>query len=78
MKKFNKFFIALMSAGILASCSSDNLDGPKTPENVDGLYMTLTVSPQSMTRTASPSNIFEEGTEDENKVNNLLLITTVH
>lgn len=74
MKKFNKFFIALMSAGILASCSSDNLDGPKTPENVDGLYMTLTVSPQSMTRTASPSNIFEEGTEDENKVNNLLLI----
>lgn len=74
MKKLNKFFIALMSAGILASCSSDNLDGPKTPENVDGLYMTLTVSPQSMTRTASPSNIFEEGTEDENKVNNLLLI----
>ena len=32
MKKLNKFFIALMSAGILASCSSDNLDGPKTPE----------------------------------------------
>lgn len=71
--KFNNFIIPLIAAGMMASCSDDT---PVTPEtnNVDGLYMTLTVSPQSMTRTSSPSNITEAGQSDENTVSNLLLV----
>lgn len=71
--KFNNFIIPLIAAGMMASCSDDPSVTPEN-SNVDGLYMTLTVSPQSMTRTTSPSNITEEGQTDENTVSNLLLV----
>lgn len=71
--KFNNFIIPLIAAGMMASCSDDPSVTPEN-SNLDGLYMTLTVSPQSMTRTPSPSNITEAGQDDENKVSNLLLV----
>lgn len=71
--KFNNFIIPLIAAGMMASCSDDPSVTPEN-SNLDGLYMTLTVSPQSMTRTTSPSNISEEGRDDENTVSNLLLV----
>lgn len=71
--KFNNFIIPLIAAGMMASCSDDPSVTPET-NNVDGLYMTLTVSPQSMTRTTSPSDITESGQPDENTVSNLLLV----
>ncbi len=71
--KFNNFIIPLIAAGMMASCSDDPSVTPEN-SNLDGLYMTLTVSPQSMTRTPSPSGITEAGQDDENKVSNLLLV----
>lgn len=64
MKKFNKFFIALMSAGILASCSSDNLDGPKTPGNGMGenVYLSLNIELPSAKGTRSQTE--DDGTSD--------------
>lgn len=46
MKKFSKLFISLLAAGSLASCSSDNFDGPATPQpgEADGVHMKLTIS----------------------------------
>lgn len=46
MKKFSKLFISLLAAGSLASCSSDNIDGPSTPQigENDGVNMKLTIS----------------------------------
>lgn len=75
MNVINKFLIPALALGMFAACSDDNkFEGPETPDNVDGLYMSLTVSPASMSRTASPSNLTEAGQTGENNVNNLLLI----
>ena len=72
--KLNNFFIPLLAAGMLTACSDDSANVPENTGNMDGLYMTLTVSPQSMTRTSSPSTTTELGQADENKVSNLLLV----
>lgn len=75
MNVINKFLIPALALGMFAACSDDNkFEGPETPDNIDGLYMSLTVSPASLSRTASPSSITEDGQTDENNVNNLLLI----
>lgn len=73
--KFNNFIIPLIAAGMLASCSDDPSVTPEN-SNLDGLYMTLTVSPQSMTRTTTgvDDGNTEFGQEDENTVTNLLLV----
>lgn len=72
--KLNNFFIPLLAAGMLTACSDDSANVPENTGNMDGLYMTLTVSPHSMTRTSSPSTTTELGQADENKVSNLLLV----
>lgn len=75
MNVINKFLIPALALGMFAACSDDNkFEGPETPDNIDGLYMSLTVSPASLSRTASPSSITEDGQTNENNVNNLLLI----
>lgn len=73
--KFNNFIIPLIAAGMMASCSDDPSVTPEN-SNLDGLYMTLTVSPQSMTRTTTgvDDGNTEFGQEDENKVSKLLLV----
>lgn len=73
--KFNNFIIPLIAAGMMASCSDDPSVTPEN-SNLDGLYMTLTVSPQSMTRTTTGTDDgnTEKGQEDENTVSNLLLV----
>lgn len=73
--KFNNFIIPLIAAGMMASCSDDPSVTPEN-SNLDGLYMTLTVSPQSMTRTTTgvDDGNTEAGQDDENTVSNLLLV----
>lgn len=83
MKKFSKLFISLLAAGSLASCSSDNFDGPVTPQpgEADGVNMKLTISlPVSGgTRAAGDpgERVGEEVGQDwENNVGKVLILLT--
>lgn len=78
MKKFSKLFISLLAAGSLASCSSDNFDGPVTPQpgEADGVHMKLTISlPVSGGTRAAGDPVGEEvGQTWENTVNEVLIV----
>ncbi len=82
MKKLNKFFIALMSAGILASCSSDNAPDEiySGSEITDPCVVQLKIKLPETTRADSdiPTNVgnpsTEEGSANENKINDMLLV----
>lgn len=78
MKKFSKLFISLLAAGSLASCSSDNFDGPATPQpgEADGVNMKLTISlPVSGGTRAAGDPVGEEVGQDwENNVNEVLIV----
>lgn len=78
MKLLNKFFIPLMAAGILASCSSENFDSPVLPENgaQDGVNMKIAISlPTSGgTRAAGDYVGTEVGKDFENNVQEVLIV----
>ncbi|MDE6095425.1 MAG: Mfa1 family fimbria major subunit [Muribaculaceae bacterium] len=79
MKLLNKFFIPLMAAGILASCSSENFDSPVLPENgaQDGVNMKIAISLPSSggTRAEAGEYVGEEvGKDFENNVKEVLVV----
>jgi hypothetical protein len=88
MKKFSKLFISLLAAGSLASCSSDNFDGPVTPQpgEADGVNMKISISLPASSGTRAEGDAttpakgdpigYEDGQTWENNVNKVLVVLT--
>lgn len=80
MKKFSKLFISLLAAGSLASCSSDNIDGPSTPQigENDGVNMKISIALPASSGTRAPGDPIgeEDGKSWENNVSKVLVLLT--
>lgn len=75
--KLTKYGMLLGAMALLASCSSDNIDGPEgNLEGLDAAYFTVNIHQNTTTRTVSPNSGTEAGEDSrmENDINNVTLI----
>lgn len=55
--KLTKYGMLLGAMALLASCSSDNIDGPEgNLEGLDAAYFTVNIHQNTTTRTVSPNS----------------------